>query len=444
MPAPVFCRRVLGWGPLRWIGLRSYGLYLWHWPVFQLTRPQIDLPLDGLPLFALRMAITLLVVEFSYRLIEMPVRQGVLGRAWRGWRAASGERRTRLTIQWATAACVLLVFGAVLGNSVAGAQPPPPPDYLAALAAPLPGDATLADPTLGDPAIGDPSAGTPAPAPLTSPLGVPGTPAAGGPSPTPTAALVTVERLAGYAPPAGWPAGLRPVVLEIPLQQMLAAAESHLAASSASVKSGSPSTGASAGATPAAGAAPSRPLTLTLAQPAPFTSPLPPGAAVQAPVTSTTATLRITAIGDSVMRGAAPQLLAAMPGMEIDAPIGRLPWHVADVVKAHIKAGTLRSVVVIHTGGNGLFTAQMLDQVMALLADRKRVVFLTVKVPREWESYNNRMLAANVGRYSNAVLLDWRADSLNHPEWFWGDAIHLREDGAKDFARLIANAVFAP
>jgi hypothetical protein len=100
--------------------------------------------------------------------------------------------------------------------------------------------------------------------------------------------------------------------------------------------------------------------------------------------------------------------------------------------------------VVIHTGGNGIFTAQMLDQIMALLADRKRVVFLTVKVPREWESYNNRMLAANVSRYPNAVLLDWRTDSLSHPDWFWGDAIHLREEGAKDFARLIANAIFAP
>jgi len=78
------------------------------------------------------------------------------------------------------------------------------------------------------------------------------------------------------------------------------------------------------------------------------------------------------------------------------------------------------------------------------VADRKRVVFLTVKVPRAWESYNNRMLEANVKRYPNAVLVDWRVDSLSHPEWFWGDAIHLREDGARVFARLIADAVFAP
>ena len=68
--------KVLGVPVLRWIGLRSYGLYLWHWPVFQLTRPRVDVDLDGWRLFVARWLITIVLTEISYRLIEVPARQG--------------------------------------------------------------------------------------------------------------------------------------------------------------------------------------------------------------------------------------------------------------------------------------------------------------------------------------------------------------------------------
>ena len=42
-----FVPALLEWKPLRWIGLRSYGIYLWHWPIFMTTRPMVDVPIDG-------------------------------------------------------------------------------------------------------------------------------------------------------------------------------------------------------------------------------------------------------------------------------------------------------------------------------------------------------------------------------------------------------------
>ncbi len=81
-PGGSLVAQVLGWRPLTVIGLRSYALYLWHWPVFMVTRPHLDLPIDGLPLFGLRLAIVAVLVEVSYRWIELPVRRGAIGRFW--------------------------------------------------------------------------------------------------------------------------------------------------------------------------------------------------------------------------------------------------------------------------------------------------------------------------------------------------------------------------
>jgi len=50
--APTAISRLLGAAPFAWLGRRSYGLYLWHWPIFALTRPDFDLSLGGLPLLA--------------------------------------------------------------------------------------------------------------------------------------------------------------------------------------------------------------------------------------------------------------------------------------------------------------------------------------------------------------------------------------------------------
>src|SRR5215211_896558 len=82
-PYSLIGARVLGSAPLRWIGVRSYGIYLWHWPVFMVTRPDLDVPFDGLPLLALRLSVTVVLADLSYRFVETPIRRGALGRAWK-------------------------------------------------------------------------------------------------------------------------------------------------------------------------------------------------------------------------------------------------------------------------------------------------------------------------------------------------------------------------
>lgn len=66
--------RALGAGPLRWLGTRSYGVYLWHWPV--LLALSFELDLSGVALFAAGAPISAALAEVSYRWVETPIRRG--------------------------------------------------------------------------------------------------------------------------------------------------------------------------------------------------------------------------------------------------------------------------------------------------------------------------------------------------------------------------------
>jgi peptidoglycan/LPS O-acetylase OafA/YrhL len=57
-----------------WLGLRSYSFYLWHWPVLALTRPELDVPLDGPLLVLLQLGAVLVLADLSYRYVEQPFR----------------------------------------------------------------------------------------------------------------------------------------------------------------------------------------------------------------------------------------------------------------------------------------------------------------------------------------------------------------------------------
>jgi peptidoglycan/LPS O-acetylase OafA/YrhL len=82
----------LGVRPLRWIGQRSYGIYLWHWPVMALTRPGIDLTWSTWILIPAQVAVTFGLAALSFRYVEMPIRRRV---AWRNIRAWLDRRRPR-------------------------------------------------------------------------------------------------------------------------------------------------------------------------------------------------------------------------------------------------------------------------------------------------------------------------------------------------------------
>ena len=95
--------------PLVWIGQRSYGIYLWHWVVFQVTRPNVDLAGANWAINAARILIVIALADISLRWIEIPIRRGVLSTWIRGlkYRTKSTRRKQKL---WIISATIALLF----------------------------------------------------------------------------------------------------------------------------------------------------------------------------------------------------------------------------------------------------------------------------------------------------------------------------------------------
>ena len=71
--------RILAGRPLVWVGARSYGLYLWHWPVFVFLDPaRTGMEQGSWPLLLTRMLVTVVVSMLSYRFVEVPIRSRAL------------------------------------------------------------------------------------------------------------------------------------------------------------------------------------------------------------------------------------------------------------------------------------------------------------------------------------------------------------------------------
>ncbi len=106
---------IVGCRPMRWIGERSYGIYLWTLPIVVLTSPQAAHG-PNLLRAILQVAAILAVAELSWRYVENPIRHGALGRLWAQWRA--GELRRERVDRWGWAG---LVAGAlVVALAIAG------------------------------------------------------------------------------------------------------------------------------------------------------------------------------------------------------------------------------------------------------------------------------------------------------------------------------------
>lgn len=288
--------------PLVWIGQRSYGLYLWHWPVFALLRPEFELPDHPWLQAAIRLTLTAILAELSYRFIENPVRTGEVFR----WPA---KQRYGFYATCTTGIAAALLTIQLRPAPVEKNSEPVEASAADANAAPLPDQAHASE----------------------------------------------IEAHRARA------ACIRSVSNKF------------------SVKS--------------------KPL--------------------------------ITVLGDSVLLGASDHLAKKVEGIEIDAAIGRQGKDGLSRLRELKQRNELADIVVIHLGTNGYLYEEQIRDVMTLLATVRQVIFINVKAPRRWEKSNNELLRKLSSEFPNVKLIDWRAISQSHKEYFGKDHIHLTKKGVR-------------
>ena len=286
----------------RWIGERSYGLYLWHWPVLILLGaavPTIDRVGEQSWMLGLgALAISVPLAAASYRFVEQPVRsrqcdailRGETG--WPPWR--------RLTF---AAAGVLASVGLVAACAVAVVRAPAQSEAAILIAA-------------GQAAIESQAADVP---------------------------------------------------LRISLQERV--------------------------------------------PPAPQQSALPTGD-------------QLSAVGDSVMLAAAPQLQERFPGIAIDAAVSRQMRQAPEILRALADAGQLRDVVIVGLGTNGPIDPTTLLEVRSIIGPDRSLVIVSAQAPRGWIPEVNAHLVQFADDYREVVIADWRTAIAPQLQLLARDQVH--------------------
>jgi hypothetical protein len=158
-------------------------------------------------------------------------------------------------------------------------------------------------------------------------------------------------------------------------------------------------------------------------------------------------TAPVFAIGDSVMLGAKGTVEATIPDSSVDAKVSRGYRDADSVLASYLSRNPTPGVLIVHLGTNGPPSASHVDDLMAVAKNIPRVLFVTVKLDKSWESASNAAIKQNAARYEKVELVDWFAFANPHSSWFAADVncgCHLWNSTVRNaYAGFLNSAVFS-
>lgn len=372
---------------LGWWGRRSYGAYLWHWPLLVIMRilVPVDAPQWVEPLAAgLVIILTALIAEASARIVEEPILHHGFRATFRSW----GEG---IKAAW-TGSGVRAGGRGRAGRRAAGA-----------------GKAFVA--------VG-------------------------------AAALLAVPVAAGAAlvhSPSETRLQQEITAAEEALREAEAAQESALAEASAAAESRKAETEEGGGADPSedpaeGGSAPPSGDELGIGDPdilrPEFTEQelaeeLPPSVHGE----------DISLLGDSVSLSSAAELLKQMPGIRIEAEVGNQLWDAADQLEEMAANDELRPITVVALGTNGATKREDWDRILTTLGEDRLLVVVIPHGPPEWvPGVQQQMTELSEQHRERVVVADWD-HAAQYVREFAPDKVHPRQNGQQVFAQLIRRTI---
>lgn len=405
--------RVLGWKPLRWLGVRSYGIYLWHYPVIVLTNPAVNTSGVNVPLAVTQVVASIVLAHLSWKYIEDPIRRGELGRFFRKIRTQGLHLQLIPRRGWLVFVSLLVPLGVTCMGLVAPVSVP---------ASTLSSVRTIL-PTRGVSSVTAPDAST-------SQL----TKASGNSSPSSGSETRVISKTTTptSTPSSGNSTGLNP-----------GSTASGSSVSGTTNPSNTTTVGGSTSTAPPSVSQMTGPNSNRVG-----TGSSGSASSSQPPAANSGTSVKpqsgqgITAIGDSVMIDIAPYLKQLFPGIVVDGQVGRQMIQAPAVISQLKSQGELGNrVVIIELGTNGPFTESQLLSILKSLGPVQQIVLVNTRVPRPWQSVVNNTLAQVAAIYPHTTLVNWYAASAGKNSFFYPDGVHLNPQGAQYYANLVAEAI---
>ena len=155
-------------------------------------------------------------------------------------------------------------------------------------------------------------------------------------------------------------------------------------------------------------------------------------------------------IGDSITWQVTDDLREMIPGIRGSNPVGdREEFGVigrtfskANDALASIKAKEVPDVLIVALGTNPPLSLSQIESFMARTGGITRVIFVNIRIPRDWETSTNALINSLPQRFNNVTVVDWYGYSGSHPYVLNSSGYHLSDAGKPEFAALVAAEAF--